>query len=469
MKRLVVSVLCIAGGSWGGDWKVARSVGVGGKNENDHSVASENEYMQGSRINLKRIVVTAMLGLVAGIGMPELRAQMSRGGYGGGVTVDMRQPRKLKFYFVMGSSDLVFQYGPNLMQRQQFDSLAKRGGGRDGVRIDSIAVTAYTSSMNSQIGSRELAEARIVAVREYLIRTLEHNELGGVAIRTYIRDAEQEEDAESADDESDDPWLAGDDVYNKVRRVDLTVYSSAATRYGQAPTRAEAQFEVTQELTALLSDTISDAQKERQLAAIRTNPYPVWQPGRTYKRQKTNSYAVRDRYTGPVDQVVSLRTNIPYWLILAPNGGIEFHIGGHFSILLEGAATYWEKKNDTGNKGIYVAGGGPEFRYWFGDDRSEAGHVIGIYGQYADFDIKLNETGRQGTSIGGGISYGYYMPVGRRWAFEFGIGLGYLSNKMDVYKWNSVVRKNLWVEQKTKAWIGPTKVNATVIFRIGHK
>ncbi|WP_298062917.1 DUF3575 domain-containing protein [uncultured Rikenella sp.] len=71
----------------------------------------------------------------------------------------------------------------------------------------------------------------------------------------------------------------------------------------------------------------------------------------------------------------------------------------------------------------------------------------------------------RGRRLGGGISYGYYLPVGRRWAFEFGIGLGYLSNKMDVYKWNSVVEKNLWVEQKTKAWIGPTKVNATVIFR----
>lgn len=417
------------------------------------------------KINVKRLIATLAWGLAAGACVTDIRAQVAQRYYGDGeVTVNLTQPRKLKFYFVMGSSDLVFQYGPNLMQRQQFDSLAKGVARLESARIDSIVVTAYTSPTDSRIGSRELAEARIAAVKDYIIRTLEHNELDGIGIVSHVRPAEDDE--EGFAQENDDPWLAGDDIYNKVRRVEFTAYMNAARGYSPA-TRMQAQFNVTEELTQLMSDTISAAQKQRQLEAIVTNPYPVWRPGTG--RGATKSYAVRDRYTGPVDQVVSLRTNALYWLMLAPNGGVEFHIGSHFSILLEGAVTYWNKKTDTGDKGIYVAGGGPEFRYWFGDDRSEPGHVVGIYGQYADFDIKLNEKGRQGTSIGGGVSYGYYLPVGRRWAFEFGIGLGYLRNKMDVYKWNSVVKKNLWVEEKTKAWIGPTKVNATVIFRIGHK
>ncbi len=420
----------------------------------------------GIKSNAKRLTAVLIL-TAAGLCATGLRAQSRYGSYSGGTTVNLTQPQKLKFYFVMGSSDLVFHYGPNLMQRQQFDSLAKRVAVLRTARFDSVVVTAYTSSEDSRIGSRELAEARIAAVKDYVIRTLEHNELEGIAILSQIRPAEDETDEETVGGD-DDPWLAGDDIYNKVRRVEFTAYLNAAQGYSPA-VRMEEQFGVTPELTELLADTISEAQRERQRAAIVTNPYPVWQPGGAHRQQKIRSYAVRDRYTGPIDQVVSLRTNIPYWLMLAPNGGIEFHIGGHFSILLEGAVTYWNKKTDTGDKGIYVAGGGPEFRYWFGDDRSEAGHVVGLYGQYADFDIKLNEKGRQGTAIGGGISYGYYMPVGRRWAFEFGIGLGYLSNKMDVYKWNPVVKKNLWMEHKTKAWIGPTKVNATVIFRIGHK
>lgn len=420
----------------------------------------------GIKSNAKRLTAVLIL-TAAGLCATGLRAQSRYGSYSGGTTVNLTQPQKLKFYFVMGSSDLVFHYGPNLMQRQQFDSLAKRVAVLRTARFDSVVVTAYTSSEDSRIGSRELAEARIAAVKDYVIRTLEHNELEGIAILSQIRPAEDETDEETVGGD-DDPWLAGDDIYNKVRRVEFTAYLNAAQGYGPA-VRMEEQFGVTPELTELLADTISEAQRERQRAAIVTNPYPIWQPGGAHRQQKIRSYTVRDRYTGPIDQVVSLRTNIPYWLMLAPNGGIEFHIGGHFSILLEGAVTYWNKKTDTGDKGIYVAGGGPEFRYWFGDDRSEAGHVVGLYGQYADFDIKLNEKGRQGTAIGGGISYGYYMPVGRRWAFEFGIGLGYLSNKMDVYKWNPVVKKNLWMEHKTKAWIGPTKVNATVIFRIGHK
>lgn len=424
-----------------------------------------------SRMNMKRLIATVMTAaLVAGTGTAEIRAQMSSGGgygAGGDVAVSLTRPQKLKFYFVMGSSDLVFQYGPNLMQRQQFDSLAKRVARLEAARIDSIVVAAYTSPTDSRIGTRELAEARIVAVKDYLIRTLEHNELQGVDILSHIFLAEDgDSDGEVAEEINEDPWLAGDDAYNKVRRVDFTVYLNAAKTGTGAAKQMQSQFNVTTELTEALSDTMSAAQKERQLAAIVTNPYPVWRPG---TRQKRGNYSLHDRYTGPVNQVLSIRTNIPYWLMFAPNGGIEFYVGGHFSVLLEGTLSYWNKKTDTGDKGIYIAGGGPEFRYWTNEDKSKPGHVFGIYGQYADFDIKLNEKGRQGTSIGGGISYGYYMPVGRRWAFEFGIGIGYLQNKMDVYKWNPVVKKNLWVEEKTKAWIGPTKVRATVMFRIGHK
>lgn len=285
----------------------------------------------------------------AGLCATGLRAQSRYGSYSGGTTVNLTQPQKLKFYFVMGSSDLVFHYGPNLMQRQQFDSLAKRVAVLRTARFDSVVVTAYTSSEDSRIGSRELAEARIAAVKDYVIRTLEHNELEGIAILSQIRPAEDETDEEAVGGD-DDPWLAGDDIYNKVRRVEFTAYLNAAQGYGPA-VRMEEQFGVTPELTELLADTISEAQRERQRAAIVTNPYPVWQPGGAHRQQKIRSYAVRDRYTGPIDQVVSLRTNIPYWLMLAPNGGIEFHIGGHFSILLEGAVTYWNKKTTPATKG----------------------------------------------------------------------------------------------------------------------
>lgn len=429
------------------------------------------DYMQRLLIRYwKRWLTCTTLGLAAIVAAPQAFAQNHTFGYPERIAVNLNQPQKLKFYFVMGSSDLVFQYGPNLMQRQQFDSLAKRVALMQGAAIDSVVMVAYTSPTESQIGSIELAEARLVSVKDYVIRTLEHNELEGIPVLSHIRSAEAPDLEPEIVGPTDDPWLAGNDIYNKVRRVDFVAYLNAANAYDPA-TQMQAQFNVTSELTQLMSDTLSESQRIRQEQAYVTNPYPVWQPRTVARRANDNmkSLVERERYTGPINQIMSLRTNLLYWLMFAPNGGIEFHIGSHFSILAEGAITYWNKKTDTGDKGIYVAGGGPEFRYWFNDDRSEPGHVIGIYGQYADFDIKLNEKGRQGTSIGGGISYGYYLPVGRRWAFEFGIGIGYLSNKTDVYKWNPIVKKNLWVEYNTKPWIGPTKARVTAIFRIGHK
>lgn len=422
-------------------------------------------------MNVKSLTATLALLIVAGACPTGLRAQMSAGGqgyYSGGnagreakqvSAVNLAKPQKLKFYFVMGSSELVLQYGPNLMQMQQFDSLAKRVAALNVSRIDSVVMTAYTSPTDSKIGSRELAGSRLTAVKDYIIRTLEHNDLQGVNILSHVRSADGDGDEEL--EGSDDPWLT-DDVYDRVRRVEFTAYLNAAQVHSPAM-QMQSQFSVTPELTEMMSDTMSAAQRDRQRAAVVTNPYPVWNPvgSRTHNK--------RVGYNGPVNQLFALRTNIPYWLVLAPNAGVEFYIGSRFSVLLEGTLSYWEKKNDTGNKGIYIAGGGPEFRYWLSDDRSESSHLFGIYGQWAEFDIKLNDKGRQGTAIGGGISYGYYMPVGRRWAFEFGIGIGYLQNKFDVYKWNPVLQKNLWVEQKTKAWIGPTKVKAAVIFRIGNK
>ena len=130
----------------------------------------------GIKSNAKRLTAVLIL-TAAGLCATGLRAQSRYGNYSGGTTVNLTQPQKLKFYFVMGSSDLVFHYGPNLMQRQQFDSLAKRVAVLRTARFDSVVVTAYTSSEDSRIGSRELAEARIAAVKDYVIRTLEHNEL----------------------------------------------------------------------------------------------------------------------------------------------------------------------------------------------------------------------------------------------------------------------------------------------------
>lgn len=431
--------------------------------------------MQRNRMNKQRLFAMAVGMLSAMVGsLGELRAQMytegifASTGAAAARKAAVVRPQRIKFYFVTGSSDLVFQYGPNLMQRQQFDSLARRVAEQETVAIDSIVLTAYTSTLDSRIGTRELAEARILAVKDFLVGRLEHNELHGVRFLTHVREAEEDyydSDGEFGDgNDGADAWLGGDDIYNKVRRVEVATYlgGGKGAKGVAAANRMQSQINVTRELTDAISDTMSAAQRERQLAAIRTNPYPVWRPGVMGRN-------VRAKYEGPIDQILSLRTNLPYWLVAAPNAGLEFHIGGHFSILLEGTLTFWEKQDNTGNKGIYVAGAGPEFRYWFGDDRSRAGHIIGLYGQYADYDIKLNQKGRQGTVMGGGISYGYYLPVGRRWAFEFGIGIGYLANKMDVYEWNSIVKRNLWVEQKNKPWIGPTKVRATVIFRMGHK
>lgn len=264
------------------------------------------------------------------------------------------------------------------------------------------------------------------------------------------------------------------------------------------PLEGEALPEDMSGLVEQESDTISKAQRDRQLDAVVTNLYPVWTPGGGEKKKKVfltpitgkkqsespkikstqsyvpkkvsppKSYSQKSYYAGD-NPLLSIKTNIPYWLVLAPNLGVELYIGDRTSLVLDGMFSYWNKKSDDGTNGVNVLEFGGEFRYWLNDDKSKPSHFFGVYMQYIDFDIKLSETGHQGTSFGGGISYGYYLPVSGKWAFEFGLGLGVLKNKMDVYKWNSVMENNVWQEHKTTNWIGPTKIKVAVIFKLGNK
>ncbi len=402
-----------------------------------------------------------------------------------------------------------------------------------------------------------------MAVRDYLLRSLEHNGLGGVNVRGNVLPLEDGTDFGGTQE--------GDavDVFRQLRTVSFTLYLNGGGLQGeltQVQTTPTAQGDGTSSGGQMLSPGLH----QEQMLAMMTNPYPVWvpgmipaytrvqqqapsrgkgytapvepverpvrlqQPAQVYIQQPAQVYVQqpvyapaqqpvqqysRQGYTAPtvrqqpvqqysrqsyaqqpvqsrqsyaqqpvqsrqsyaparqprqrggrypVDQTFAIKTNLPYWLALAPNAGIEFYMGP-VSIAIEGTLSYWEKSNTTGNEGIYIAEGGAEFRYWFQRDRRYGSHVIGAYGQFGEFDIKLNEIGRQGSGFGGGISYNYYLPVSSIFAFEFGIGLGALSLKYDVYQWDENAQKNLMVKDKRETYVGPTKIKAALILRIGNK
>ncbi len=214
-------------------------------------------------------------------------------------------------------------------------------------------------------------------------------------------------------------------------------------------------------------DTMSKAQRQRQYEAYLTNAYPVYDgqsvPVKTRK--------VKGLAAPGVDQYLSVKTNMLYWLAAAPNLELEFHVGRHFSIAASGLYSYWSYTSDDRSTkySMNTVAARPEFRYWFSDSRAKKSHVLGVYGTWSDFDMMFDGTGYQGTSLGGGISYAYYLPVKRHWAFEFGVGVGYLRNEYDKYQWDEQQGQNVFQESVKDNYIGPTQLKVTAIYRIGNK
>ena len=70
-------------------------------------------------------------------------------------------------------------------------------------------------------------------------------------------------------------------------------------------------------------------------------------------------------------------------------------------------------------------------------------------------------------SFGGGVAYGYAMPIARRLNLDFSIGLGYFRG--DFKEYQPIDEHYVWQRTKRRNWIGPTKAEITLVWHIGGK
>lgn len=171
------------------------------------------------------------------------------------------------------------------------------------------------------------------------------------------------------------------------------------------------------------------------------------------------------------------KTNLVYDALLVPNIGLEFYLGRNWSIGADWMYSWWSKNSRHRYWRIY--GGGITLRRWFGRAASEkplTGHHIGVYGLAGTYDIEFGGTGYMGgkpgdnmfarMSYGGGIEYGYSLPLTRRLNMDFTIGLGYLGGKY--YKYKPYEGHYVWLETKNRHYFGPTKIEVSLVWLIGR-
>ena len=161
---------------------------------------------------------------------------------------------------------------------------------------------------------------------------------------------------------------------------------------------------------------------------------------------------------------MALKTNLLYDAALVPNIGAEFYVGRGWSVGGSWMYAWWS--SDRRHRYWRIYGGELNLRRYFGHRVAEkpfAGHHLGLYGQMLTYDFETGGTGYQSKlSYGGGIEYGYSLPVGRRLNLDFSVGIGYLGGEYK--KYDPEDGCYVWKETRQRHWFGPTKAEVSLVW-----
>lgn len=165
---------------------------------------------------------------------------------------------------------------------------------------------------------------------------------------------------------------------------------------------------------------------------------------------------------------IAAKTNLLYDAAIVPNVGVEVYLGKNFSVAGNWMYSWW--KSDRVSWYWRTYGGDLALRYWLGRAAKEkplTGHHIGLYGQILTYDIEVGGRGYLGDrwSYGGGLEYGYSLPVRQRLNIDFTLGLGYLGGEFQEYL--PIDGHYVWQVTKMRNWIGPTKLEVSLIWQLG--
>ncbi|NDW18407.1 DUF3575 domain-containing protein [Dysgonomonas sp. 216] len=176
--------------------------------------------------------------------------------------------------------------------------------------------------------------------------------------------------------------------------------------------------------------------------------------------------------------VMAIKNNLIYDAALLPNLAIEIPFGHNYnwSVGIEGNWSWW---NTNANSYYYhrIQIAGVELRRWFGNRTGNPlnGWFVGAYGYGGTYDIRLfteknsDEGQLSNWSYSGGLTFGYAMPIAKRFNLEFGLGVGYLGGRYHKYTVGACEECIFpWQSTHQRSYIGLTKANISLVWLIGN-
>ena len=247
---------------------------------------------------------------------------------------------------------------------------------------------------------------------------------------------------------------ASDGNYVTVRLDIATAEPSAAELEArrQAAEKAEAERRAEQERQAEEQRKAEEARlaAEQAEAAQAAEPAETVPPVLEESRDEALHTAAKRCASS-----LALRANLLRWATLTPDLGVEWRIGSRWSVGVNGSWTSWTWKGVDRRYALWEVA--PEVRCYMGKERRG---YLGVMFKAGQFNYKLSDTGRQGDLMGGGLTGGYVLPIGKRLSLDFSLGLGYLNADYEKYAVIDGVRVRQGNE--TKGWWGPVNAGITL-------
>ena len=168
---------------------------------------------------------------------------------------------------------------------------------------------------------------------------------------------------------------------------------------------------------------------------------------------------------------VAVKTNLLYGAgTLTPNLAIEMGIGPRSTIEITGSWNPWNKKEalaDYKQLMHWIVRG--EWRLWLCERYTGhffGAHLFGAKYNVSGYDVPLlfdRKYRYEGWAAGAGITYGYHLPLAKRWGLEFSVGVGGVYAKYDRYDCRLCATD---FEPGDKFLFGPTRAGVSLVFLI---
>lgn len=161
----------------------------------------------------------------------------------------------------------------------------------------------------------------------------------------------------------------------------------------------------------------------------------------------------------------AIKSNALYLAAGVTNIGGEYAFHPHWSVDLPLVYSPYTIARRYRMRFLYIQ---PEARYWL--DRPMKGHFFGVHLHAGVFNVSLDDKNRYQSEKGfhgGGISYGYAMPLSRRWSMEFTVGVGYAFTKYCTYY--NVPNGIRYEKDLPYHYWGITKLGLNFVYRFGDK